>query len=224
MKILIVEDHVLFREGLVSLLEKHHDFSIVGEAETAKDAIRKATESKPDLILMDIELPDGSGLEAVKTILDRLPETLIVILTIHETSNLLLEAIRAGARGFLLKNTPVNHLIASLKAIQRGEAAISRTLTTRLVDEVSRTGRDSQKDETVSSDLTLREMDVLRELASDASNKEISERLYISENTVRYHVHKILAKLNLNNRREAARFARRHGLARNLTFTEKPES
>jgi DNA-binding NarL/FixJ family response regulator len=224
MRILIVEDHVLFREGLISLLEKQPDFTIVGEAETANQAVNKALEFKPDLILMDIELPDGSGLEAVVTILDRLPETMIVILTIHETSDLLLEAIRAGARGYLLKNTPVNHLIASLKAIQRGEAAISRTLTTRLVDEVSRFGRNLDNQGSGPSDLTTRELDVLRELASDATNKEISERLFISENTVRYHVHKILAKLNLNNRREAARFARRHRLTSNLKFTEKPDS
>jgi DNA-binding NarL/FixJ family response regulator len=221
MRILIVEDHVLFREGLVSLLEKQTNLSVVGEADSAHEAVAKALEIKPDIILMDIGLPDGSGLDAVITILHHLPETMIIILTIHETNELLFEAIRAGARGYLLKNTPVNNLIASLQAVERGEAALSRSLTTRLVDEVSRSDVTVLSDYSDSKNLTLREIDVLRELGSNASNKEISERLFIAENTVRYHVHKILSKLNLKNRREAAHYARRHGLTGPVLTKEK---
>jgi DNA-binding NarL/FixJ family response regulator len=221
MKILIVEDHVLFREGLVSLLEKQTNLSVVGEADSANEAVAKALDLRPDMILMDIGLPDGSGLDAVISILHHLPETMIIILTIHETNELLFEAIRAGARGYLLKNTPVNNLIASLQAVERGEAALSRSLTTRLIDEVSKSEVNLLSGQSDSNSLTLRETDVLRELGSNASNKEISERLYIAENTVRYHVHKILSKLNLKNRREAAQYARRHGLTNPILTKER---
>jgi DNA-binding NarL/FixJ family response regulator len=214
MRILIVDDHVLFREGLVALLDSQPDFEIVGEASTAEEAVCKAAQLKPQLVLLDVGLPDGSGLDALKGIMAECPETMVVMLTIHETDEVLFTAIRNGAKGFLLKNTPTPKLFASLRGLLRGEAALSRSMATRIVTEFSRLGRvqpngDFGKEVET---LTTREMEVLRMLAADASNREIANRLVISENTVKIHVHKILNKLQLPNRREAGRFARRVGL------------
>jgi DNA-binding NarL/FixJ family response regulator len=214
MRILVVDDQVLFREGIVGLLESQPDLSVVGEAGSVHEAIAKAIDLEPDLILMDIALPDGSGVEAVRMIHAHLPETIIVMLTIHESDELLLDAIQAGAKGFLLKNTPLVKLLASLHGIGRGEAAISRKMTFRVLDEFSRIGKLPAQTDPKLAHLTLRELDVLAELAQKYTNREIAERLSISENTVKIHVHKILAKLNLSNRREAGKFARRYGLGR----------
>ncbi|MGD8751205.1 MAG: response regulator transcription factor [Anaerolineales bacterium] len=212
MKILTVDDHVLFREGLASLLSEHPDFTVVGEAGTAREAVAKALELKPDLVLLDLNLPDGSGLDVIKSILSRRPETKIVILTIHEAEDLLLAAIRNGAIGYILKNTPVSELLLSLRALGRGEAALSREMTTRLVNGVHQLEKTLNKDDPELEVLTSREMEVLQLLGARATNREIADQLVIAKNTVKVHVHNILKKLGLKSRLKAGRLARRKGL------------
>ncbi|MGD8750840.1 MAG: response regulator transcription factor [Anaerolineales bacterium] len=212
MKILTVDDHVLFREGLVSLLSEHPDFTVVGEAGTARKAVAKALELKPDLVLLDLNLPDGSGLDVIKSILSRQPETKIVILTIHESEELLLAAIRNGAIGYILKNTPVSELLLSLRALDRGEVALSRTMTTRLVNGVHQLDKTLNEDDPDLEVLTSREVEVLQLLGARATNQEIADQLVIAKNTVKVHVYNTLKKLGFKNRQEAGKFARRKGL------------
>lgn len=213
LRVLIVDDHVLFREGLKNLIENQPDFEVIAEAGTVHDAIDLALELSPDLVLMDIGLPDGDGLVAVKEILSGNPEIKVVMLTIHEADDLLFTAIHYGARGYLLKNTPIHDLLTSLRALERGEAALSRTMTRRILDEFSRLGKTTASAKTGFETLTPREIDVLEEISTGATNKEIADRLVISENTVKIHVHNILEKLNFDSRYEAAKFARRHGFS-----------
>ncbi len=212
MRILLVDDHVLLREGLYNLLCLQPDFEVVGEAGTVKQAVALAEALSPDLILMDFGLPDGTGLEATRLILARQPAIQIVFLTVHEDDDRLFDAVRAGARGYLLKNVPVARLVEYLRGLERGEAAITPALASRVLAEFAQTGCRQAVDETEFKGLTLREIEVLRELAQGVTNYEIASRLVISENTVKNHVRNILAKLHLRNRREAAIFARQQGL------------
>ena len=208
MRIMIVDDHVLFREGLASLLSADDDFEVVAQAGSVREAIAMARQHRPEVVLMDFSLPDGSGAEASEVILHEQPDCKIVFLTVYETDDKLLAAVRSGAKGYLLKNLPISELIRSLHGLEDGEAALSRKMTTRLMEELS---RDRQVDG-VKKNLSLlsqREMDVLRELASGASNREIAQNLFISENTVKHHLHNILAKLEVQNRRQAVDLARR---------------
>ena len=212
MRILIVDDHILFREGLVGLLRAQPDTQVVGECGTVKEAIALARQLKPEIILMDFALPDGNGLDATRAILGEAPEIRIIFLTVHDNDERLIAAMRAGAKGYLLKNLSVSKLLASLRALERGEAAISRTMMARILAEFALTSPASDPPPSRLIELTTREIEVLRELSDGITNQEIAGRLFISENTVKNHVHNILDKLNLNNRREAIDFARQHGL------------
>jgi len=212
MKVLIVDDHNLFREGLASLLDSDPKFRVVGQAGSVREAVELARKLKPELILMDFALPDGDGAEASTAILQELPACKIVFLTMFEADEKLFAAIRSGAVGYLLKNTSVDHLLCSLHSIEKGEAAISRTMTMRILSEFS---HPKSEEIAVSQDLqnlSPRELDILRQLARGISNGEIAAQLHLSVNTVKHHIHNILAKLNLANRREANNFARKHGL------------
>jgi DNA-binding NarL/FixJ family response regulator len=171
-----------------------------------------ARQVQPDLVLMDFTLPDGTGLDATQAILAERPETLIVFLTVHEEDDRLFAAIRGGAKGYLLKNVPVAKLLERLRGLEQEEAAISPALTSRILQEFSRTRAVHEPDGAALAQLTPRELEVLQELATGATNREIAERLYITENTVKNHVSSILSKLNLQNRREAARFAHQCGI------------
>jgi DNA-binding NarL/FixJ family response regulator len=212
MRVFIVDDHVLFREGLVSLLETQPDITVAGEAGSVSEAIGMARELEPDLILMDFGLPDGTGLEATQAILAEQPEAKIVFLTVHEQDDRLFAAIRSGAKGYLLKNVPVSKLLDYLRGVERGEAAVSPTMTSHILDEFARLGSGPDPGPDELDELTAREVEVLQQVARGATNREIADRLCISENTVKNHMGNILAKLGLRNRREAAGFARRHGL------------
>ena len=212
MRILLVDDHVLFREGLVSLINGQPHFKVVGQAGSVPEAIAKTLELRPDLVLMDFSLPDGTGLDATQAILAEMPDVKIVFLTVHEEDDRLFAAIRSGARGYLLKNVPVTKLLAFLNGLERGEAAISSAMASRILEEFARTEPVQRRERAETGDLTIRELQVLQELSSGASNSEIAERLVIAENTVKNHVRNILTKLNLRNRREAANFVQRHSL------------
>jgi DNA-binding NarL/FixJ family response regulator len=225
MKVLIVDDHILFRQGLVSLLCTEPDFEVVGEAGSVREAVAMALKLHPNLILMDFNLPDSSGVEAARTILSEIPDCKIIFLTVYADDEKMLEAIRSGARGYLLKNVPIAQLMKALRSTQNGEAAISRAMMSKVMNELARTSGQVSPDQNTSSldKLSTREIDVLRELSSGASNDEIAQRLFISKNTVKHHVHNMLEKLEMENRNQLAKTARRHGLkSRFNTLLVKP--
>lgn len=213
MRVLIVDDHILFREGLAGLLRSQPDMEVIGECGTVQEAIETALQLKPHVILMDFSLPDGTGLDATRALLPALPETQIIFLTVHDNDERLIAAMRTGAKGYLLKNLSVNKLLASLRALERGEAAISRTMMARILEEFAQSTPSASPSPSPLVGLTSREIEVLQELADGITNQEIATRLFISENTVKNHIHNILEKLNLHNRREAIDFARKYGLA-----------
>jgi two-component system, NarL family, nitrate/nitrite response regulator NarL len=205
-KILVVDDHILFREGLTSLLRSTSYFEVVGSAGSVYEAIQLSRELRPEIILMDFSMPDGTGIDATRVILPELPHCKIVFLTMYESDDKLFEALRAGAKGYLPKNTPSPNLTASLRALSNGEMALSRQLMSRVVDEFSRTVR-SEPNERDFSRLSVREWEVLHELENGASNQEIAQHLCLSENTVKHHIRSILEKLQVPNRREAGLMA-----------------
>jgi DNA-binding NarL/FixJ family response regulator len=209
MRLVIVDDHVLFREGLAAIIRSEPDIEIVGQAGTVQEAIELARESKPDMILMDFGLPDGTGVDATQAILNAHPACKVIFLTMSEEDEDLFAAIRSGAKGYLLKNMRPSKLVSSLRAVQQGESALSRSMTLRLMEELARTKKPPRAGDVT---LTRRELEVLQELALGKSNQEIAEKLVISENTVKYHVHSILEKLHLSDRRDVAAYAREHSL------------
>jgi DNA-binding NarL/FixJ family response regulator len=216
MKILIVDDHVLFREGLVGILKARPEFEVVGEAGTVSEAIEKARQYKPDMILMDWGLPDGDGSLASKQILDEQPDCKIVFLTIYEADEKLFAAIRSGAKGYMLKNIPSEKLVRALLDVESGSAAISRKMTGQLMDAFSRTNEKDRSQPDAFKKLSPREMEVLAEIVDGRTNREIATKLFISVNTVKHHTHSILDKLGVENRRQAADFARIHGIRKTI--------
>lgn len=213
MKILIVDDHILFREGLASLLIKLPGFTVVGEADSAREAVEKTIELDPDIVLLEILLQDGCGIEVIKKILKIQPKTKIIVLTNNESNDLFFLAIRSGAIGYLLKRIPLSKLLLSINGIEKGEAALSRSMTRQLVGEFQRISKTNNYDFSSKIDaLTPRELEVLQLLSTNASNQNIANYLTIAENTVKVHIRNILEKLNFQNRHQAARFARRHGI------------
>lgn len=202
LRLLLVDDHALFREGLISLLSYHDDFAVVGEAEDARSALEQARLLEPDIVLMDIELPGEDGVTATQRLTMELPAITVVMLTVRDDSQTLFEAIKAGAHGYLVKNMRSRELLEQLRGLARGEAAISRRLATRILEEV-RSQKESFGPE---EELTARELDVLELVAARLSNAEIAEQLVISEYTVKNHMKSILAKLHLRNRHQAAAY------------------
>jgi DNA-binding NarL/FixJ family response regulator len=208
-RLLLVDDHALFRKGLVSLLQRERDFQVVAEAQNGAEAIKKAAQLKPDLVLMDIHMPDTDGIEATRRIREILPATRVVILTVSEEEKDLFEAIKCGAHGYLLKKLEPEELFSMLRGVFEGEAPISRATASQILKEFAMQAR--RKSATDQEELSARETDVLQLLASGLTNKEIGNKLTIAENTVKNHLKNILAKLHLENRVQAATFALRKG-------------
>jgi len=211
-RLVIVDDHALFREGLASIIRVEPDIEVSGLAGTVQEAVEVVCMLKPDIVLMDFALPDGTGADATRMVLKEYPDCKIIFLTMSEDDENLFAAIRSGAKGYLLKNMSPSKLVATIRSVQRGESALSRSMTLRLMEELSRTKEPERLGDPSLAKLTHREMDVLRELATGLTNQEIADRLYLSENTVKYHVHSILEKLNLPGRRAASIFAKEHGI------------
>jgi two-component system NarL family response regulator len=211
LQLLFVDDHVLFRGGLVRLLAAQPDIKVIGEAGSVREAVALARKLKPDLILMDLSLPDGTGVEATMAILAELPATKIIFLTVHDDDEHLFAAIRAGGMGYLLKNVGATELVSRVRGARNGEAAISAQLASRILTEFSRLPAPRADEGETKVDLTPREVDIMRMLARGASNREIAQRLVISENTVKNHVQNVLAKLHLHSRRDVQDYARSHG-------------
>lgn len=219
-KILVIDDHMLFREGLMSLFRFAPDFEVVGGAGGVFEGIEQARLHKPDIILMDFSLPDGTGLEATRAILAQVPNCKIVFLTVYETDEKLFAALRAGAKGYMLKNVASSDLLSSLRAVVRGERAISRRMMSSILDEFSNPLLSDAGKQKLLSKLSPREVDVLRELESGATNLKIAQRLFMSENTVKHHIRNILDKLEVENRQQAALFARQNALVSKFSSTD----
>jgi two-component system nitrate/nitrite response regulator NarL len=212
MKVLIVDDHVLFREGLDGILRARPEFEVVGEAGTVSKAVEIARQHKHCLILMDWALPDGDGAQATQQILAESPESKIVFLTIYEADENLFAAIRSGAKGYLLKNISSKKLVQALLDVEQGKPALSRAMTARLMEGFSQTSTEAKPSNKPFEKLSTREMEVLGEVVNGAPNREIAQTLFISENTVKHHMHNILEKLGVENRHQAAKYARQYGL------------
>jgi DNA-binding NarL/FixJ family response regulator len=213
LRILIVDDHVMFREGLVGLLKAQKDIEVVGEAGTVQQAIAMATTLQPEIVLMDFGLPDGTGVEATRAILMANPAIKVVFLTVQDGSERMFTALKNGASGYLLKNLSTASMIASLRGLINGEAPISRKMTLEIIHEFSRQAPHGSSGHPGVSELSMREVEILQELSKGGSNQEIADHFSLSEITVKNHVHRIIKKLGVNNRREAARYARENGLA-----------
>lgn len=212
-KVLIVDDHVLFREGLAVILGRENSLQVLGMAGTVAEAVEMTRRLKPDVVMMDFSLPDGTGAEAARAILAEEPTCKILFLSMSESKEHLLESVRSGAKGYLSKNLRPSSLITAIESVYVGESAISRSMTMHLMDELARTPpSDKPGVDPRLAKLTARELDVLRKIASNLSSSEIAEKLFIAPNTVKSYIHSILDKLNLPDRKAAAQFAREYGL------------
>jgi len=210
-RILLVDDHSLFRSGIKSLLESQSGFEIVGEASDGLEGIKHAKRLKPDIVLLDLHMPGTSGLEALQILTEDVPEVEVLMLTVSEDSQDLLQALRAGARGYLLKNIEIDFLVDSIRKAVNGESVMSPQMATKLVDAV-REPIPEQTTEKQAVKLTPRESEIIVMLASGESNKGIARTLDIAESTVKIHVQGILRKLKLTSRVQAAVYAVEHGL------------
>lgn len=211
MRVLLVDDHTLVRNGVASLLAAR-DIDVVGEAADGLEALEKARELHPDLILMDIKMPGSNGLEATRLIKAEMPEIKIIILTVSDDDEDLFEAIKSGAEGYLLKNLRAEEFFELLAGVTRGEAAISPPMATKIIEEFARLKTSGAEASQPDSEPTVREIDVLRLVASGASNREMAFALDITENTVKYHLRNIMQKLHLRNRAQVAAYAVSKGL------------
>jgi DNA-binding NarL/FixJ family response regulator len=210
LRLLLVDDHEVVRVGMRALLERQPNYTVVGEAATEDEALAQALEHVPDIILMDIRLAGGSGIEACQKVKDVLPETKVIMLTSFAEDELLFAAIRAGASGYLLKQVGAGELIRAIDMASRGESMLDPSLTQRVFYEVR---RSIQKEEAIAfQDLTSQERQVLQLIAEGKTNREIASDLFLSEGTVRNYVSSILSKLNVSNRAEAAAYAIKHHL------------
>jgi DNA-binding NarL/FixJ family response regulator len=210
-RMVLVDDQLLFRRGLRALFEEEDDFEVVGEASDGREAVDLARTTRPDAILMDINMPICNGVEATRIIKAEQPDVKIVALTVSDDDQDLFEAIKAGAQGYLLKDLRPEELFEMLRAVMRGETPISPAIAGKLLNEFRRRPWH-EPSETAGWDLTARELEVLQLVAEGLGNAEIAGRLFIVEGTVKNHLHNILEKLHLENRVQAAAYAIREGL------------
>ena len=219
-RLLLVDDHALFREGLAGLFAYQDDFVLVGEADSAETALSRTETLRPDIVLMDIDMPGEDGIAATRRLKAEFPDVTVVMLTVHDATDKLLEAIKAGAQGYLVKNIRSAELLEQLRGLRQGEAAITRRMAARILEEFQRGQAPACAKEESTHDLTARELEVLELVADRLSNKEIAARLVISEHTVKNHLKNILSKLHLRSRRQAADY----GLARGWVRPPEPAS
>jgi len=213
MRVLLADDHALVRAGIASLLETW-GMEVVGQAADGREALELARTLRPDLILMDIGMPNVSGLEATRLVKSELPDVRIVMVTVSDDDADLFEAIKSGAEGYLLKGMSETDFNRVLSGIASGEPALSSGLAARILDEFARRSQPASDAPQDQEELTEREREVLMLVSEGATNREIAARLVISEHTVSFHVRNILAKLHLKNRAQAVAYAIRSGLAR----------
>lgn len=210
-KIVIADDHKLFRQGLIGLMRAHDDVvEVIGEAASGQEAVQLAEQLRPDVILMDIQMPNGDGLQATRQIRETLPDVAVVILTASESDEHLYEAIRLGAAGYLLKDLDAAELFELLAGVADKEVVMTRAMASRFLKIMS---SNNGRAPSVSQGLTDREIEVLHLLAHGASNPQIAKDLFITVNTVKSHISHILTKLKLENRTQAAAYAVQKGIS-----------
>jgi len=215
-RILLVDDHEVVRLGLKSLLERHPQFDIVGEAGLAREALEQVEALQPDVVVMDIRLPGTSGIEACEEIVNHHPNTKVIMLTSYAEDEMLFSAIRAGASGYILKQIGSDDLIKALEAVGRGEALLDPAVTQRVFQEVRRAVKEEEA--SAFAHLSQQEKHVLLLVSEGKTNREIAKNLFLGEGTVRNYVSSILSKLGVNNRAEAAAYAVEHNLREYITM------
>lgn len=216
---LIVDDHALFRRGLEIVLVTEPDIEVVGQASDGAEAVQKAGEQLPDVVLMDVRMPRSSGIQACRQIKEIAPSAKIVILTMSDEEEDLFEAIRAGASGYLLKDIPLDEVAEAVRAVHGGQSLISPSMAGKLLTEFAvlanrerEDGQDARPEQVPAPKLTDREMQVLKLVARGMNNRDIAKELFISDNTVKNHVRNILEKLQIHSRMEAVMVAVREKL------------
>jgi len=209
-KILIADDHPVVREGLFAMLSREVDFDVVGEAKNGMDAVNKTKELSPDIVLMDLRMPDMDGVEAMRQIKSAMPDVKFIILTTYSDDEYIFSGIEAGARAYLLKDAPREDLFKAIRAVYRGESLIQPVVASRLLDRFSELSRGTPSGEGLSE----RELEILQLMAKGAANKEISAQLSIAQSTVKTHIANIFQKLGVNDRTEAVTQALKKGIIR----------
>jgi len=205
--LLIVDDHEVVRQGLAAMLGRRPGFHVVAEAGTVAEAVAAARKFRPDLVVMDVRLPDGSGIEACREIRAEMPDTRVVMLTSYPDEDAVLSAIIAGASGYLLKQVRARDLVAALEAVGRGESLLDPAVTGKVLDRIRRIATTDQPDEL--AELTAQEQKILLLVAEGMTNKQIAAEVFLSDKTVKNYVSSILAKLNLERRAQAAAYMAR---------------
>lgn len=212
-RVMICDDHALFRRGLIMVLESEDGIEVVGEAEDGEDAIARVGDLAPDVILMDVRMPRVSGIDATRSIGEAVPSAKILMLTVSDEEDDLYEAIKAGATGYLLKEISIEEVATAVRAVMSGQSLISPAMASKLLTEFTTLAKKADERQAVPTPrLTDRELEVLKLVAQGMSNREIAAELYISENTVKNHVRNILEKLHLHSRMEAVVYAVREKL------------
>ncbi|MFN8534507.1 MAG: response regulator transcription factor [Dehalococcoidia bacterium] len=206
-RILIVDDHPVVREGLAGMLRTQPDFAVLAEAADGSEAIQLAEVHQPDIVLMDLEMPNLDGAEAIRRIVAAHPASRVLVLTAYDTDERIISAVQAGARGYLLKGVPRDELFRAVRLLHEGQSLLHPVVATKLLDRVQSIGREPEFEP-----LTERETEVLQLVASGLRNKEIAQRLVITERTVKFHVGIILQKLGASTRTEAVRIALQRGV------------
>jgi len=210
LRLLVVDDHEVVRQGLVALIDRREKFQVVAEAGTVEEALDAARRFQPDLVIMDVRLPDGSGIEACREIRAELPATRVVMLTSYPDEEAVLSAIIAGASGYLLKQVRARDLGNALEAVGRGESLLDSAVTEKVLERVRRIASGTYTDEL--AQLTAQEQKILQLVAEGKTNKEIASEVFLSDKTVKNYVSSILSKLNLQRRAQAAAFVAKHRL------------
>ena len=223
-RVLVADDDDLMRAGLVELLSGERDIEIVGQARTGREAIERARRLRPNVVLMDVRMPDLDGIEATRELTSASPDASVLILTTFEQDDYIFGALRAGASGFLLKRARPEELIAAVQTVGAGESLLSPSVTTRVIDRMAQQPSPDLADRAKLADLTPREREVLELVAGGLSNREIAKELVIEDTTVRSHIRRILMKLDLRDRVQIVIFAYETGVNRpaGATNTAKP--
>ncbi|MBT3190572.1 MAG: response regulator transcription factor [Anaerolineae bacterium] len=209
-RIILVDDHEVVRVGLKTLLDRHPDFEVVGEASSAREAVEKTASLEPDVVVMDIRLPGTSGIDACDEIVKRFPDIRVLMLTSYAEDEMLFSAIRAGASGYVLKQIGSDGLVKAIEAVSSGAGLLDPAVTQRVFQEVRRAVREEEA--SAFADLSQQEKHVLQLVSEGKTNREIAKALFLGEGTVRNYVSSILSKLGVNNRAEAAAYAVEHSL------------
>jgi len=222
-KVLVADDHALFRRGITSVLASQENLAVVGEAADGLEAIEKAQAISPDVILMDLNMPRCNGLEATQALQAKMPEVNILVLTVSDNEADLFAAMKFGAKGYILKNTEPDELVQAIFHIAQGGVIISPLMAAKLLNEFREPGAEvaAKSPQQTEANLSPREDEVLRLVAQGATNREIAESLFISENTVKTHLRNIMDKLHLANRSQAAAYAVKRGLVPNAPNEER---